>query len=449
VPGRLLVDTRPLRESAAFRRLWLGSGLSSVGGQLTSFAVALQVWTATHSSAAVGAISLASAAPAIALGLFGGAVADAVDRRRLVLATSACLALVSAALTVQSFAGGGPLWLLYALVAVQSLLNAVNGPARRTFLPRLLPADRLPAGAALTMLAMHASVTAGPLLAGALTATLGLRTCYLIDADSFTAALYATFRLPPMPPQPPPAAAHVAARPAGAVVTSAGAAATSTGSGGADRRRRWATVRSVGEALGFIRRDRVLTGAFLADASATVLGMPFALFPALNAAHFGGSPQTLGLLMAGPAIGGVLGSLLSGPVSRVSRHGRAVLIAGAAWGAALTGFALATTLWLAVAMLILAGSADVLSVVFRTTIVQSTTPDHYRGRVSAAEYVVGTACPQLGNFRAGAVATLTTPTTAALTGGLTTILAAALIRLTLPTFARYRASTADAAQALS
>jgi MFS family permease len=443
VPGRLLVDTRPLRESAAFRRLWLGSGLSSVGGQLTSFAVALQVWTATHSSAAVGAISLAAAAPAIVLGLFGGAVADAVDRRRLVLATSACLALVSAALTVQSFAGGGPLWLLYALVAVQSLLNAVNGPARRTFLPRLLPADRLPAGAALTMLAMHASVTAGPLLAGALTATLGLRTCYLIDAISFTAALYATFRLPPMPPRPAPAPANVAAR------SSQADTADLAGAAGADRRRWWATLRSVGEALGFIRRDRVLTGAFLADASATVLGMPFALFPALNAAHFGGSPQTLGLLMAGPAIGGVLGSLLSGPVSRVSRHGRAVLIAGAAWGAALTGFALATTLWLAVAMLILAGSADVLSVVFRTTIVQSTTPDHYRGRVSAAEYVVGTACPQLGNFRAGAVATLTTPTTAALTGGLTTILAAALIRLTLPTFARYRASTADAAQALS
>jgi MFS family permease len=414
VPGRLLVDTRPLRESAAFRRLWLGSGLSSVGGQLTTFAVVLQVWTASHSSAAVGAISLAAAAPAIALGLFGGAVADAVDRRRLVLVTSTGLAGVSAALTVQAFAGGGPLWLLYVLVAVESLLNAVNGPARRTFLPRLLPADRLPAGAALTMLAMHASVTAGPLLAGALTATLGLRTCYLIDTISFAAALYATFRLPPMPPQP------------------------ADGSVGRSR----PGVRSVGEALAHIRRDRVLTGAFVADLSATVLGMPFALFPALNAAHFGGSPETLGLLAAGPAIGGVLGSLLSGPVGRVTRQGRAVLVAGAVWGAALTGFALATTLWLAVAMLVLAGAADVLSVVFRTTIVQSTTPDRYRGRVSAAEYVVGTACPQLGNFRAGAVASLTSPTTAALTGGLTTTIAAGLIRLALPAFARYRARPA-------
>ena len=423
MPGRLLIDTRPLRESAAFRRLWLGSGLSSVGGQLTTFAVVLQVWTASHSSAAVGDISLAAAAPAIALGLFGGAVADAVDRRRLVLVTGGGLAGVSAALTVQAFAGGGPLWLLYVLVAVESLLNAVNGPARRTFLPRLLPADRLPAGAALTMLAMHASVTAGPLLAGALTATLGLRACYLLDTLSFAAALYATFRLPPMPP-----------RPAGA--------SPDAGPGAGRERARWPGVRSVVEALAHIRRDRVLTGAFVADLSATVLGMPFALFPALNAAHFGGSPETLGLLAAGPALGGVLGALLSGPVGRVTRQGRAVLVAGAAWGLALTGFALATTLWLAVGMLVLAGAADVLSVVFRTTIVQSTTPDRYRGRVSAAEYVVGTACPQLGNFRAGAVASLTSPTTAALTGGVTTTIAAGLIRLALPAFARYRARPA-------
>lgn len=426
VPGRLLIDTRPLRESPAFRRLWLGSGLSAVGGQLTTFAVALQVWTATHSSVAVGAISLAAAVPAIALGLFGGAVADAVDRRRLVLVTSAGLAVVSAALTVQSLAGIRQVWPLYLLVASQSLLNAVNGPASRTFLPRLLGTDRLAAGAALTMLAMHASVTAGPLLAGALTTTLGLRTCYLIDTLTFAAALYATYRLPPMPPQPAPAAHPAATEPAPAAEPTA------------PDRRRWATVRSVGEALGYIRRDRVLTGAFLADTSATVLGMPIALFPALNAAHFGGSPVTLGLLGAGPAIGGVLGTLLSGPVARVSRPGRAVLVCGTAWGAALTGFALAGTVWLAVGMLALAGGADVLSVVFRTTIVQSTTPDHYRGRVSAAEYVVGTGCPQLGNFRAGAVASLTTPTTAALTGGLTTMLGAALIRLALPAFAHYQ-----------
>jgi MFS family permease len=421
VPVRLLVDTRPLRESPDFRRLWLGTGLSAVGGQLGSFAVALQVWTTTHSSAAVGAISLAAAAPAIAFGLFGGAVADTVDRRRLVLATSGCLAVVSAALAAQAFAGGGPVWLLYCLVAVQSLLNAVNGPARRTFLPRLLPADRLPAGAALTMLAFHGSVTAGPLLAGALTATWGLRTCYLIDAVSFAAALYATFRLPPMPPGP------------------AAGAPTADGPAGArpDPARSRVGVRAVVEALGYIRRDRVLSGAFLADLNATVLGMPFALFPALNAAHFGGSPQTLGLLTAGPAIGGVLGSLLSGPVARVSRHGRAILIATVVWGATLAAFGLARSLWLATLMLILAGVADVLSVVFRTTIVQSTTPDRYRGRVSAAEYVVGTACPQLGNFRAGAVAAAFGPATAALTGGLATILGAALIRLTLPTFARY------------
>lgn len=165
---RLLLDLRPLRESPAFRRLWAGSALSTIGSQMTMFAVVLQVFTLTHSSLAVGAVGLAAAVPAITFGLVGGSIVDTVDRRRLVLFTSSCLAAVSAVFAAQAFAGLALVWLLYCLVAVQSLLGAVNGPARRTFLPRLLPADRVPAGAALNMLAMHGSVIAGPALAGAL-----------------------------------------------------------------------------------------------------------------------------------------------------------------------------------------------------------------------------------------------------------------------------------------
>jgi MFS family permease len=406
------MDVRPLKESLAFRRLWVGNGLSAIGSQMTTFAVALQIFTLTHSSFAVGGVGLAMALPAVAFGLFGGSVVDAVDRRKLVLRTSSCLAVISVVFAVQAFAGLRQIWPLYCLVAVESLLGCLNAPARRTFLPRLLPAERVPAGAALTMFTMHGSVIIGPSLAGVIAAAWGLKVCYVIDAVSFAAALYATFRLPPMPPQ------GSIARPG---------------------------VRAVLAGLTFIGRSKVLFGALLSDMSATLLGMPIALFPAINAAHFGGTAQTLGLLTAAPSIGGVLGSVLSGPVGRVSRQGRAMLVAGGVWGAGLVGFGLANILWLALVFLAIAGAADVLSVVFRTSMIQVATPDEQRGRVSAAEYVVGAGFPQLGNFRAGAVASLTSPTISAVSGGLTTIAGSLVIAMALPAFTRYRATTADAA----
>jgi MFS family permease len=405
---RLFMDTRPLRESPAFRRLWLGSGLSAIGGQMTSFAVALQVYTLTHSSVAVGAVGLAVAVPAITLGMIGGSVVDAVDRRRLVLFSSSGLAAVSALFAAQAFAGLAAVWPLYLLVVVQSVLGAVNTPARRTFLARLLPAERVPAGAALNILTMHSSVIVGPSVAGVVAAAWGLKVCYLIDVLSFAGALYGIARLPAMPPQ------GSVARPG---------------------------LRAVADSLGFIRRSKVLAGALLADMNATVLGMPIALFPAINAAHFGGAAQTLGLLTAAPSVGGVVGSALSGPVGHVSRQGRAMLVAGAVWGAGIAGFGLAGSLWSAILLLAVAGAADALSVVFRTTMIQVATPDGQRGRISAAEYVVGASCPQLGNFRAGAVGSLTTPVISAVSGGVATVIGSALIGLAMPAFTRYRATT--------
>ncbi|MFC4592107.1 MFS transporter [Sphaerisporangium corydalis] len=410
---RLIMDIGPLKESPPFRRLWAGSVLSAVGAQMTSFAVALQVYTLTRSSIAVGMVGLASAVPSIVFGLAGGSVIDAFDRRRLVLVTSGGLALVSVAFAVQAFAEYDRLWPLYLLVALQSLLGALDGPARRTFLPRLLPAERIPAGAALTMFIFHASATAGPGLGGVVASAWGLKMCYLVDALSFAASLYGIVRLPAMPPE-----------------------------GGATR----PGLSAVADGFRFIRGNRIIGGAFLADMSATFFGMPLALFPAINAEHFGGSAQTLGLLTAAPAVGGIIGSSLSGWVGQVSRQGRAMLIAGAIWGAGLTGFGLAGSLWLALSLLALAGAADVISVVFRTTVVQVATPDRYLGRVSAAEYVVGVGCPQLGNFRAGAVGSLTSPAAGIVSGGLATIAGAALIGLTIPALSRYRAHPApDAA----
>jgi MFS family permease len=401
---RFVLDTRPLRQSTDFRRLWVGSSLSVIGGQMTGFAVTLQVFQMTHSSAAVGGVGLASAVPMVALGLFGGSFADAVDRRLLVLVTNWGSIVVSVLLAVQAFAGLRLLWPLYALVAAQAMLGAVGAPARRTFVPRLLPAGQVAAGVALNQLSFQIGLMVGPALAGVVTAAGGLRLCYLADVVSFAGTLYALARLPAMPPR-----------------------------GGATR----PGLAAVAEGLRFIRRRPILAGVFLADLDAMVLGMPFALFPALNAAHFGGAPQTLGLITAAPAVGGLLGTAFSGPVGHISRPGRALLVSVMVWGTAIAGFGLTRTLWLGLALLALAGAADTISVIFRATIVQVATPDRFRGRVTGVDFVVGAAGPQLGNFRAGAIASLTSPATSAVGGGLACLIGAWLLRLAVPALARY------------
>jgi predicted MFS family arabinose efflux permease len=376
---------------------------------MTAFALILQVYQLTGSSAAVGALMLVQAVPAVTVGLLGGSLADAVDRRRLVLVTRGCLALVSAGLAAQAYAGFGQVWLLYALAAAQALLQAIDSPAQRTFVPHLLPAAQIPAGLALTMLSFHLSLLTGPALAGFITAAAGLKLCYVIDAVSFAAAVCGVARLPPVPRQP-------------------------------DARR--PGLRATAEGLRFLWRQRVLAGAFLADINATFFGMPIALFPALNAARFGGAPQSLGLLTAALGGGGVLGSALSGPVGRVTRQGRAMLIAVAVWGGAIAGFGLSRVLWLALSLLVIAGAADVSSVVFRGTIVQTVTPDALRGRVTAADYVVGAGVPQIGNFEAGVLGSLTSPVISAVSGGLATVAGAVVLALAAPSLRRHRAGAA-------
>jgi len=409
VPGRhrLLADITPLRESAAFRRLWAGTTLSSVGSALTAFAVMLQVYNLTRSPFAVGAIGVAQMVPTLVVGLLGGPVTDAMDRRKLALITSSGLAVVAAALTVQAFAGLDVLWLLYALVAVQASLNAMDRPARSTFIPGLLPAGQLAAGLALDRLTFQITLTAGPALAGLIAAAphLGLRGCYLIDTVSFAAALYGIARLPAMRP-----------------------------SGGTTR----PGPRAVAEGVGFIRRSQAIAGAFLADLNATVFALPVALFPAINAERFGGDPRTLGLFLTAIGAGGLVGAAFSGPVGHITRQGRAMLCTVAIWGAAFAGFAVASRLWLALSLLALAGAADAFTVVFRGAIVATVTPDQLRGRVMAADYVIGAGGAQLGNLEAGALGSLTSPVIAALSGGLATIVGAVVIGLALPAFTRYR-----------
>ncbi|MCA1666791.1 MAG: MFS transporter [Thermomicrobia bacterium] len=403
---RILADTRPLQESPAYRRLWTGAALSSVGNTMTRVAVPIQVYALTHSSLAVGMIGLVVAVPLIGLGLVGGAIADAFDRRRLVMVTTTFLAVISLLFAGQAMLDLRQLWLLYVLIAVQSCLAAIDQPARRTFVPRLLPPGRIPAASALSFLSFQVSNTVGPLVAGAIIAFAGLQTAYVVDAVSFFFSFYGVLRLPAMPPH------HDGARPG---------------------------LRAVVEGLRFVRRQPVIAAALLVDLNATIFGMPFALFPALAVTHFGGGPQTVGLLYAAPAIGGVVCSAFSGPLSHLHRQGRAILIAVALWGAAIAGFGATHRLWLGVVLLAVAGGADVVNGVFRTTIIQVNTPDALQGRVNSLAFVVGAGGPRLGDVESGLVASLTSPVFSAVSGGLASMIGVTFLGLLRPTFARYDA----------
>jgi predicted MFS family arabinose efflux permease len=400
---KLLLDTRPLHSSAPFRRVWAGGVLSTVGGQLAVVAVLQQTWELTASPVAVGAIGLAQAVPMIVFGVVGGTLADAVDRRRLVLVTTLGQMVVAGVLAAQAFAGLGSLAVLLGLVAVQSAAGAIGAPARRTFAARLLPADQVGAGLALFNLGFQVSMLVGPALAGVVAARWGVGACYAVDTLTFLAALYGVVRLPALPPD------GVAARP--------GLSAVVAG---------WR----------FIAGRPVLAGAFLTDLIATVLAMPIALFPVVNAERFGGDPQTLGLFLSAIAVGGIVAGLASGTVTRAGRPGLVMIIAAGVWGIALAAFGMAPSAWSALGCLALAGAADTISVISRGALVQLATPDAYRGRVSAVEDVVGMAGPYLGNFRAGLVAGATTAGFAAISGGLLCVVGVALVAATIPALRR-------------
>lgn len=408
---RLIADIRPLREYPVFRRLWISSSVSTIGGQLTNFAIALQVFQLTHSSLAVGATSLVGVVPLLLVGLFGGSIADNVDRRKLAIVMTFCLAAVSVLLAVQAFASFNQLWLLYLLVGMQSLFVAINAPTRQAILPQLLPEDQLAAGIALNMGTFQASMLIGPAVGGLLTVVGGLRLCYLVDAITFAVGFYGLAGLPPMAPK---------------------------------ERAGTMGLRSVVDGLRFIRTRPILIGMFVADLNAMVLGLPLSLFPAINAAHFGGSAQTLGLLNSAVGLGGVIGSVLSGPLGHVRRPGRGMLVLITCWGVGIAVFGFSRQFWLALLMLAMCGALDNASVVLRTLVLQLVTPDRYRGRVNGVNFVVGAGGPQLGMFEAGLVGSLLSPAISAVSGGIATIVGAVVIGLSVPSLMRYDKDKAHA-----
>jgi MFS family permease len=375
-----------------------------MGTQLTQFAVSFQVYRLTHSSFAVGVVGIVVLVPLVTFGLLGGAIADAVDRRRLTILTSSALFVLSSLLTLQAFLHLNQVWLLYLIAAVQGAFSSVDSSARGAILPRLVRRELMPAANALGQLGFNTGLTAGPLLGGLLVGTLGFGWTYAFDAASFAAVLYGIWRLPPMPPPE-----------------------------GASR----AGVASVLEGLRFLGPRKNLLMTFLVDINAMVFGMPRALFPAIGTNWFHGGAGTVGLLAAAPSTGALLGATVSGWAGRVNRQGLAVLVAVSIWGGSIALFGFVHVLWLGLLFLAIAGAADMVSAIFRNTILQVATPDALRGRLQGVFIVVVTGGPRLGDFEAGSVASGFGTQVSVVSGGLACLVGVAALAAAYPSFARY------------
>ena len=417
--GKFLADITPLRESPAFRRLWLGSAVSALGSQLTLVAVSLEIYRLTQDSLYVGLLSLFALVPLVFGGLLGGSIADAHDRRTVALLASSVLWLTTAALALQAWMQLGNVWLLYALVAVQSGAQAINQPARSAIIPVLVRKELLPAANALSMMVFGLTMTAGPLLAGVLVAWIGFGWTYTIDVVSFAFAFWALLKLPPMPP-----GEH--AGPAG--------------------------LRSVVEGFRFLGTRPNLRMTFVIDLVAMIFAQPRALLPAIGALMIGGGEATVGILLASMAVGAFLAGLFSGPLGGVRRQGTAVVWSVMGWGASVGAFGLVVvlagetrdggvTMWLLPAALCcaLAGIADSVSAVFRTTILQASTPDHLRGRLQGVFVVVVAGGPRIGDLLAGGATKLLNEGWVLLIGGVICIAVAKTVARVQFGFVRYDA----------
>ena len=397
---RLFLDTAPLRHDRDYRWLWSGQAVSGIGNQITRVALPFQVYVLTGSTLAIGALTLFQLVPILLFALGAGSLADAVDRRRLLMATQLGLAACSAVLTLLALSGNPPVVALFAVAFAAAGLGAVDQPTRSSAIPRLVPAERLPAAIALNQLNFQTASIIGPAVGGLLIATVGIAGAYAVDVVSFLATLTALFAIRPLPPL------RDAARPG---------------------------LAAIAEGLRFARRKRAILGSFAIDLNAMIFGMPTSLFPVLALDIFKAGPEGFGLLAAAPAVGSFLGALLSGWVSKVERIGRAIVLAVIGWGLAITAFGLLTVSFpLAWVCLALAGTADVFSAVFRATLVQLQTPDELRGRVMSIHGLVVTSGPRIGDMEAAAVATLVGPQAAVVSGGILCLLGVVVVARVFP-----------------
>ncbi len=409
--GSLIVDPAPLRLDRDFRLLWSGQAVSTAGRMITAVVLPYQVYVLTGDVIAVGALSLVQLVPILVFTLGGGAVADAVDRRRLLLLTQLGLAVVTLGLALLALVPAPPVAGIYGLAFVAAGLGSIDQPTRASAIPRLVPPERLQSAISLNQIVFNAGAVIGPAIGGIVIAALGVAPAYLIDALTYGAAILALLLMRPIPPAPG------AMRP---------------------------SIAAVVEGLRFARRRRPVLGTFIADLIAMVFGSPRSLFPAMALDVFGVGPAGLGLMSSATALGAMVAALFTGWTTRLQHPGRAVLIAIGVWGVGIAGFGLFTFSFpLAILCLAIAAGADVVSAVIRSFIVQSMTPDALRGRVSSIHILVVTGGPRIGDAEAAAVAALAGPATSVVVGGMLTVAGIAALAVGMPEFTRLDARTID------
>jgi MFS family permease len=400
-----MMDAAPLREVPGFRWMFSGMLLQQTGRQLTVVAVPIQVFQLTGSTLAVGLLGLVQLVPLLAMSLVGGALADAVNRRVLLIAAQLGLAVTAFGLFANSLMPSPAIWPLYVLSGFNAAISAIDQPARNALLPGLVGRRLLPSALALYQMLSNIAKAAVPAIGGLVIASAGLGPTYAAEGILFLLSASLLRRVPDVP----------------------------TEGGG-----RSFSLRSISEGLAYLKGHRLIQGALLIDLNAMVFGMPSALFPAFGTEVLGGDAFTIGLLYAGPGIGALAAALTSGWVASISRQGRAVGIAVVVWGGAIAVFGLTTSIIVAVAMLAVAGAADVVSAIYRNSIIQLSVPDVMRGRLSSIHLASAAGGPRLGDLEAGLVASLTTVRFSVVSGGVACILGALAIARWAPAFDRYR-----------
>jgi MFS family permease len=399
----LVLDPSPLRLDREYRLLWTGQLVSAIGRLITQVVLPYQVYVLTNDLLAVGLLSIVQLVPILVFSLGGGAVADAVDRRRLLLLTQAGLMACSGALVLLALTGDPPLIALYAVAFVAAGLGSVDQPARASSIPRLVPPERLPAAISLNQAMFNGSAVIGPAIGGIVLATLGIAAAYLLDVVTFIAAIVALLLMRPIPPA-------VGRAPA--------------------------SIQSILEGLRFARSRRELLATFIVDINAMVFGSPRALFPALALDVFMVGPAGVGFMASAAGLGAFVAALLSGWTAEVRRPGRAVLAAVTVWGLGIIGFGLATFSFpLALVFLGIASGADVISAVLRSSMIQVLTPDALRGRVSSIHILVVTGGPRIGDVEATLVANVIGPAGSVVAGGILTLVGLGVIHRAMPEFA--------------
>lgn len=403
---RFFADTTPLRESPRFRRLYFGQLLNVLGREFTVVAVPYQVYLMTESTLLVGTLGVAQFLPLLASSVIGGAIVDAIDRRKLLIFSQLTLAVTAVGLAVNAAMERPSLWLLFVLSGLNAALFAIDSPARKAAIPAVLRRDLLPSGFALIQTMTELGHAIGPALAGLLIARTGLPLTYGLEAATFGLAALAMAGVGPLVPE-----------------------------GGG----RKVGAASIKEGLRYLRGHRLIQSLFLIDFNAMVFGMPRALFPAIGTGMLGGDATTVGLLYAAPGIGSLIGAVTSGWVGRIRRRGRVVIWAVLVWSAAIALFGVVASLPVAMILLAVAGAADVVSAVFRNTIQQLAVPDALRGRLSGIQTAITAGGPRLGDFESGLVASAVSIRFSVISGGVASAIGTLLIARIYPQLKDYAA----------